>query len=166
MTSQRLLLAGIVTATIGNALVAGVFLTFSSFVMPALARIAPASGVSAMQAINIVVVPSLFIKVYLLTTIVSALLMLAPAFGGSEVATWLSCIAGVVSIAGSFGVTMLFNVPLNDALAVAKPDSAATALQWSEYVRDWGTANTARALASTIASLIFFGAALRLVSKS
>lgn len=166
MTAQRYLLAGIVSAAIGNALVAGVFLTFSSFVMPALARIAPASAVAAMQSINIVVVPSLFIKIYLLTTIVSGLLIFTPAFSGSDLTTWLSCIAGVVAIAGSFGVTMLLNVPLNNALAIATPESHATALQWSEYVRDWGAANLARTLASTMASLIFFGAALRLVAKS
>jgi uncharacterized membrane protein len=166
MTANRLLLPGIVTATIGNALVAGVFLTFSSFVMPALARIAPASGVAAMQSINIVVVPSLFIKIYLLTTIVSAVLMFTPAFSGTDLTAWLSCLAGVVSIAGSCGVTMLLNVPLNNALAAAAPESHATALQWSEYVRDWSAANSARALASTIASALFFSAALRLVAKS
>jgi uncharacterized membrane protein len=166
MTTHRLILAGLVTATIGNALVAGVFLAFSSFVMPALARIAPTSGVSAMQAINIVVVPSLFIKLFLLTTIVSAVFLGAPAFRIAGLTAWLAVIAGVVAVAGSAGVTMWLNVPLNDALAGATPDSHATALQWADYLRDWTRANSARALASGIASALFLWATIRLVTES
>ena len=165
MTEHRILLAGLIAATIGNALVAGVFFAFSSFVMPALARIASASGVSAMQSINIVVVPSLFIKLFLLTTIVSAVFIGAPAFGVRGLTAWLAVIAGMVAIAGSAGVTMWLNVPLNDALAGAIPESPATASQWADYLRDWTRANSARALASAIASALFLWATLRLVTE-
>jgi hypothetical protein len=40
-------------AAVGCGLVAGVFFAFSSFVMNALARLQPAQGVAAMQAINL-----------------------------------------------------------------------------------------------------------------
>lgn len=166
MTAQRLFLAGLVAATIGNALVAGVFLTFSSFVMPALARIAPPSGNAAMQSINIVVVPSLFLKIYALTTILSALLALSPAFRGTGLTSWLCCVAGVVAVAGSFGVTMWLNVPLNNALAAVTPGTHDAAALWTDYVRDWGSANLARRLASAIASAMLLGAALRAVAES
>jgi uncharacterized membrane protein len=42
-------------SALGCALVSGIFLAFSSFVMGALARISPPSGIAAMQAINVVV---------------------------------------------------------------------------------------------------------------
>lgn len=166
MTTHCLFLTGLVTATIGNALVAGVFFAFSSFVMPALARITPASGVSAMQSINIVVVPSLFLKTFALTTLLSALLVFTPAFRGTGLTSWLCCVAGLVSVAGSFGVTMWLNVPLNDALAAVTPGTQDAAALWTDYLRNWGTANLARMLASTIASALFLGAALRVAAES
>jgi hypothetical protein len=43
-------------AAIGSGLVAGVFFAFSSFVMPALARIRPEHGIVAMQSINLTVI--------------------------------------------------------------------------------------------------------------
>jgi uncharacterized membrane protein len=166
VTSHRLLLLGLVTATVGNALVAGVFLAFNSFVMPALARIAPESGVSAMQSINIVVVRSLFIAIYLASTVVSAALILTPMFRLSGATAWFVCAAGVISVAGSFGVTMWLNVPLNDALAAATPGTQPAAELWPAYLRDWGSANFARMVASATACALFFGASLRLVSES
>ena len=43
--------ATLITA-LGCGLVAGVFFAFSSFVMPALKRLPPAQGISAMRSIN------------------------------------------------------------------------------------------------------------------
>ena len=40
-------------AALGCAMMAGVFFAFSGFVMKALARLQPAQGVAAMQAINV-----------------------------------------------------------------------------------------------------------------
>lgn len=166
MTVHRLLMAGLVTAAFGNALVAGVFLTFSSFVMPALARIAPASGIAAMQSINVVVVPSLFIRIFAVTTLISAVLVFVPAVRGTSATSWLICVAGLVSVAGSFGATMLLNVPLNDALARVAPGTHEATEVWTMFLRDWGKANFARALASALASAMFLGASLQLARSS
>ena len=48
------------TAAVGCGLVAGVFFAFSSFVMKALARLQPAQGVAAMQAINLAAINPAF----------------------------------------------------------------------------------------------------------
>ena len=77
MTGQRMLVAALVTAAIGNGLVAGVFFAFSSFVMPALARVTPAVGVHAMQSINIAVQRSMFLVEFMVTTALSAILALS-----------------------------------------------------------------------------------------
>jgi uncharacterized membrane protein len=45
----------VMIALLGAAMIAGVFFAFSSFVMPALARLPAAGGISAMQSINVVV---------------------------------------------------------------------------------------------------------------
>ncbi len=165
MTTQRILLVVLMTAILGNAVVAGVFLAFSSFVMPALSRVSPENGVSAMQSINITVIRSLFLKIFFLTTIVSAVLVFTPTVRASGPVSWLSCIAGIVSVAGSFGVTMWFNVPLNDALAVAAPGTSAAGALWSDYLRDWGAANLTRTIASGVASALFLAAAMLLAAE-
>jgi uncharacterized membrane protein len=48
------------TATIGCGIVAGVFFAFSTFVMPALARLQPDRGIVAMQSIGITAINPLF----------------------------------------------------------------------------------------------------------
>lgn len=166
MSPHRILVAGLLTATIGNALVSGVFLAFSSFIMPALARVSPESGVSVMQSINITVIRSLFLRLFFLTTLVSAMLVFAPAARVPGPASWIACVAGVVSVAGAFGVTMWLNVPLNDALAAATPGSPAGGALWSAYLRDWTTANHVRTAASAIASALFLAALLLMRSES
>jgi uncharacterized membrane protein len=50
---------------IGSALVGGVFLAFSSFVMKALARVPSREGIAAMQSINIVVINPSFLGVFI-----------------------------------------------------------------------------------------------------
>ena len=52
-------------AMLGCGLMAGVFFAFSTFVMPALARLQPAQGIAAMQSINITVINPLFMGVFL-----------------------------------------------------------------------------------------------------
>ena len=45
--------------------------------------------------------------------------------------------ASAIYIVGSFGVSMFFNVPLNDALAAATPTSSEGAALWARYLTDW-----------------------------
>ena len=164
MTGQRMLVAALVTAAIGNGLVAGVFFAFSSFVMPALARVTPAVGVHAMQSINITVQRSMFLAEFMVTTALSAILIVVPWRFGNGVFAWLAAAAGVISVVGSFGVTMWINVPLNNALAAVAADAPAAATLWTSYLRDWGVANAGRAVASCIASLLFTCAALAAIA--
>lgn len=59
MTLRTLLSLSLVLV-LGCGLVAGVFFAFSSFVMPALARLPSPSGIAAMQAINLAAVTRVF----------------------------------------------------------------------------------------------------------
>jgi uncharacterized membrane protein len=165
VTAHRIVLIGLLVAAIGNALVAGVFFAFSSFVMPALARVAPHTGVTAMQAINVTVIRSLFLKTFGVTTIVSAILVFTPVLRSSTPAAWLACAAGLVSVTGSFVVTMLCNVPLNDSLAAASPGAADVVTLWTNFLRDWGTWNAVRTIASFAASVLFLAAAMLLQAE-
>jgi len=52
-----------------------------------------------------------------------------------RVVYWLA--GSVLSFVGSFLVTMLFNVPRNNALAVVPPSSPASARLWVSYLSTW-----------------------------
>ena len=117
-------------AALGCGLIAGTFFAFSVFVMRALASISAPAGIAAMQAINVVVVNPLFLGVFLGTAVLCVIVSLL-AFAGSEgaepVCIWIASLAYLV---GTFGVTMLFNVPLNNRLAKVDPASAEGEKLW------------------------------------
>lgn len=147
MTGDWLVILTAVTAT-GAALIAGVFFAFSSFVMPALAKIPAAQGIAAMQAINVVVLRSAFMPVFLGT----ALLCLAVAvLSGGD---WMPIGGSLLYLLGCFGVTGRFNVPLNYRLAHVVPDSDAGAALWAHYMRRWTLWNHVRTLASLAAAIL------------
>jgi uncharacterized membrane protein len=63
------LVAVIVLTALGCGLNGGVFFAFSSFVMPALAKLRPAQGIAAMQSINLKAVTPAFMSALLGTAI-------------------------------------------------------------------------------------------------
>src|SRR5512139_2774099 len=105
-----------IISILGAGLIAGTFFAFSTFVMPALASRPANEAVAAMQEINIVVVRSAFILVFLGTAVTSLVLIVLAAidYRGNSAAL---VIAGAAAyFAGSFLVTIFFNVPRNNAL--------------------------------------------------
>src|SRR4051794_14716290 len=85
--SERVMTILVVIAALGASLVGGVFFAFSTFVMAALGRIAPDSGLAAMQAINLTVITPSFMLALFGTGLVLILLALGAAFGWSGVAS-------------------------------------------------------------------------------
>jgi uncharacterized membrane protein len=51
-------------------------------------------------------------------------------------------------------VTMAFNVPLNNRLAVLDPSATQAAEFWREYVKSWQQWNHVRTIAAILASLL------------
>jgi uncharacterized membrane protein len=145
-------------SAIGCGLLAGLYFAFSSFIMTALGRIDQAAGIAAMNEINKVIVQSLFLPVFLGSTLTClALAILAP-FRWDEpgAALWLA--GGVLYVAGMFVVTAVFNVPLNNALAAVQPASSEAAMLWARYLVDWTWWNHVRTVASTLAFALFIAA--------
>ncbi len=69
-------------------------------------------------------------------------------------------VGGVLYVLGMFVVTMIFNVPLNNALAATALDSVDAAAMWQRYMTEWVPWNHVRSIACT-ASLACFIMALR-----
>ncbi|KRR03062.1 DUF1772 domain-containing protein [Bradyrhizobium valentinum] len=145
-------------SAIGCGLLAGLYFAFSTFVMTALGRIGQASGIAAMNAINVTIVQSLFMPIFLGTTATSAALAAIALFRWSEPGAIAMAAGGVLYVLGMFIVTMIFNVPLNNALAAADPASQEAASLWARYLTDWTWWNHVRTIASTVACALFIAA--------
>ncbi|WP_137861464.1 MULTISPECIES: anthrone oxygenase family protein [unclassified Sphingomonas] len=141
-------------SAIGCGLMAGLYYAFSTFIMTALGRIAPASGMAAMNAINVDILRSSFLPLFLATTVAAGLLAAAGALRWGEPGSLAMLAGGTLYLLGMFGVTMLFNVPLNDALTAAG-DGGGSAEIWARYVREWTMWNHVRTLSSTAALALF-----------
>ena len=145
-------------SAIGCGLLAGLYFTFSAFIMTALGRLEQAHGIAAMNSINSSILQSLFMPFFLGTTLTSmALAVMALVRRGQAGATWM-LVGGIVYVVGMFVVTMVFNVPLNNALAAANPASAEAATVWARYLRDWTLWNHVRTISSAAASALYIAA--------
>ena len=137
-------------AALGCGLMAGVFFAFSTFIMRALARLQPAQGIEAMQSINRTVINPWFLGAFLGTAAVCILL------AGSVLWRWqqpgaVYLLAGsLLYLIGTVLVTMVFNVPMNNALESVDPASNDAASQWDSYLTRWTAWNHVRTAAALL----------------
>jgi len=137
---------------VGAGTVGGVFFGFSSFIMKALAQLPPRQGVAAMQRINVVVLNPPFLGVFMGTAVLGAACAIAAFVPWSPPRSpWLLA-AAVLYVAGTFFVTMAFNVPRNQRLASLDAESSEAAVYWPVYVQQWSMWNHVRTAASLVAA--------------
>jgi uncharacterized membrane protein len=142
-------------AALGSGLIGGVFFAFSAFVMAALGRLPPDQGVSAMQAINVAVLNPWFLAAFFGTAAACAVLAIAVFFRWSEPGAILPLAGSLLYLVGTILVTLRLNVPLNDALAAARPEDAESAVLWKRYLTEWTAWNHLRTAASLAAAAAF-----------
>jgi uncharacterized membrane protein len=135
-------------------LVAGVYFTFSSFVMEGLNRLPPAQAIAAMQSINRMAVKPVFMTAFLGTGLACLWLgVWAVRSWGDRRAAWV--LAGsALYVLGSIGVTGAANVPLNDKLDTVAPDGATAAGDWSGYLHPWIAWNHVRGITCLAAAAL------------
>ena len=147
-------LAEAVAAT-ATGLTAGVYLAFSTMVMPALARTPPNSALAMMQRINDLAVRPVFMIVFFGAAVGSALVLFTAWWpGGNRDAG--ATIAAVLSLA-SFVTTVAVNVPRNRRIAGLNPDSAADRGTWLALSRQWSRGNHVRAVCAGLALVAYLG---------
>ncbi|OAV56048.1 hypothetical protein A6U98_33685 [Rhizobium sp. WYCCWR10014] len=152
---QIILILSLVAAAIGSGLVAGIFFAFSTFIMTAFSRIPAEQGIAAMNSINVTIVRSPFMCLFVPTAIlclVIAVLALIDWRGG---ASFLMLAGAALYVFASFVSTIIFNVPMNDALAKVAGNGPEAVQLWTSYVRDWTWWNHVRTIASLLASVAF-----------
>ena len=143
----------LVTA-LGCGIIAGVFFAFSSFVMKALARLPAEEGIAAMQSINVFAINSWFLLAFLGTAGFCIATMIAAIVQWSEPFAIFLLLGGVFYLGGCFAVTMVFNVPMNDALAALPPTAPDRSARWAAYLTHWTTWNHVRTAASLLAAAL------------
>ena len=124
-------------SALGSGLMAGFFFAFSVSVMKALGRLPPAQGIAAMQSINVVVINPVFLIAFFGTAVscVAVVISALRAWPGPGAAYLLA--GGLLYLVGSFLVTIVFNVPRNDALEAVDPMSTDGAALWASYLTVW-----------------------------
>lgn len=138
---------------ISSALVAGIFYAFSSFVMPALGRVPDEQGRDAMNAINVAVYTPSFMILFMGTALLSAIVAVWSLFSIERLGSQLVLAASLLYLVGCFGVTVVFNVPLNRQLASV--DTSSGNALWRRFLRDWTIWNTVRTVGAVLASALF-----------
>ncbi|MEK1888327.1 MAG: anthrone oxygenase family protein [Phyllobacterium sp.] len=142
-------------AALGSGLMAGLFFAFSSFVMAALARLPAEQGIAAMNSINVTILNLSFGLAFFGTAILCLGLGVAGLMRWSDQGSLWLVSGSVLFLVGTIAVTMIFNVPLNDALAVANPASPEGAVVWTRYLAEWLPWNHVRMLTSAGALISF-----------
>jgi uncharacterized membrane protein len=141
-------------AAIGSGLVGGVLFAFSSFVMPALRRVPPAHGISAMQSINRQAPTFAFMALIGGTAVLSAGVGLLAALQRDEPgAGWVG--AGTVSYLVALAITGGFHIPRNDRLAGFDATTPEASQYWSTYLTEWTAGNHVRTAFCIIAAASF-----------
>ena len=151
---QTILTIATVAAALGCGSIGGVFFAFSAFVMNALARLPAAQGIAAMQSINVAVINPWFLSVFLGTAAACIGLAISALSNWQEPGATFILAGSLLYVAGTFGVTMACNVPLNDALAAMDASSDDGAKLWRRYVSRWTAWNHVRTLAAFAAALV------------
>ena len=142
---------------LGSGLIAGVFFAFSNFVMQALGRLPAAHGAAAMQSINVTVLNPVFLGVFAGTALLCAIL------AGFALLVWSTASpyllgGALLYLAGTFLVTVMFNVPRNEVLAKVDPAAPDASSVWASYLRSWTRWNHVRTCSALVAAALFASA--------
>lgn len=152
--TEDLITVACVIGAVGSGLVAGVMLAFSTSVMPGLGRRPASQAVAAMQAMNSAILNPVFGLVFGGTALVcAALAATAPFTTDQDGAAWRA-LGGLLYVVGTFGLTMVVNVPMNEALDDVEPDSEAAAAHWQRFLRRWTAWNNLRTVFATAAAVV------------
>lgn len=139
---------------IGVGVMAGVYFTFSTFIMRALDALPAKHAIEVMNSINQVIVKSLFLPLFLGTTFLALLQVALSLTYLQGTPSYLGVISGLIYVLTMFFITALFNVPLNNQLAGFDPQKDKAESTWASYRFRWIRWNHARTIGSLISVVL------------
>jgi uncharacterized membrane protein len=133
-------------------LMAGVFFAFSAFVMNGLSRLSATQSIAAMQFINAAAFNPLFAAAFCGTTAACVLLAIASLFMWHKSAGIFHLAGSLLYLVAAILVTLVFNLPLNGALAAVDATSADGTNLWAGYFTSWMVWNHVRTVGALAAA--------------
>jgi uncharacterized membrane protein len=130
--------------------------------MPAFRRLPGAEGLAAMQSINVVIQNPIFLGVFMATALISLILAGMSLWNWNTPQSYYILAGTALYVVGSFLLTIVFNVPLNNALDAADATRATGQEFWQNYLTNWTFWNHIRTVASILSTAAF---ALAFASK-
>lgn len=152
MPDRYLLPLTMVTAG-GAAIVGGVFLAFSTFVMTGIRALPPGPGLTAMQSINRAAPTPVFMLALLGTAAASLVLGLSSLFDLAEPAAVHRVIGSALYLL-AIALTIVYHIPRNNALDTVDPAAPDAARRWAEYAPGWVSWNHLRTIAAIAGAAI------------
>lgn len=146
----------IITATF-TALMAGLFYAWSCSVTIGIGRLPDSAYLSAMQVMNRAILNVFFLGIFMSTLILLPVCTYLYYHQPLTTTFWCLLLATLFYGIGVFGVTMIGNVPMNDALDafnIQKATASELAAMRAKFEGPWNSLNMVRAVCGTI-SLVF-----------
>lgn len=165
MTIQNILLA--ITAVL-TALIAGLFYAYSCSVNIGLAKLTDSQYVAAMQSINREIQNPMFFISFTGTLLMLPISTFFQYKDGTMNSFWLLLAATITYCIGTFGITIVGNVPLNEALDKFSLQSAPMPQITEARTRfeiPWNRYHTIRTIASIMALILIIIACISKPAK-
>lgn len=140
-------------AAVGSGAMAGLLFAFSVFVMKSLSRLPPEQGLTAMQFINVDIFNPAFIVLFCGTPLLCLLLGIRAVLSWQKPDSPLLLLGSARYLIGTLGVTVAFNIPLNNSIAAIRSSSALAPAAWQSFVSSWMSWNHLRTGAAFAAAL-------------
>ncbi|AKH44051.1 putative membrane protein [Altererythrobacter atlanticus] len=137
-------------AVLAVGIMAGVYFTFSTFLMQSLDRLDRPAGMVAMQTINRVILVSPFLPLFFVSSLACAALVVAGVVYWNLPGSWQMAAGGAAYVLGMFVVTATRNVPLNNALEATDPAGPEGEAMWRRYMKRWMAWNHVRSVACVL----------------
>ena len=151
---DRLIFVVTILAALGTALLAGNFFAFSAYLMKALARLSAERGIVAMQTITTAIKSLVFLVLFFGTAVLCAVLSVAALFHWPKAGAGYLLAGSLFYLIGTFPVTMMRNVPINNELMAATPDAQDARDFWRRYQASWGLWNHVRTVTALAACML------------
>jgi len=142
----------IVMAITGAGVVTGLLFAFSNFVMRALATLPDDKGMFVMQRVNETILNPVFLVLFLGTPILCVMIVFKSVLQPGSPDSLFLLTGALAYLIGPFGITVLFNVPLNNKLAEAEPSVANEV--WPVYQKQWQRWNHVRTYIGVVSIIL------------
>ena len=148
----------VVAAITGAGLVTGLLFAFSTCVMQALAELPQDKGMFTMNHINEKIINPLFLILFMGTPALCLVIAILSVTRLDDPGSVYLLTGALAYLAGPFGITVRFNVPLNNQLA--RTDLADAGQVWPMYQQRWQRWNHTRtAIGAVSIALLALGLA-------